>query len=157
MLLSKGTPAKPEHSRHSSGRPCSSSLSLCLKPLDYIPRASHQGPFSYLATSSFLRLITKEPKYQGPVIKIYCLATQLTCPVRIFQFILAQTMLFLLKNDTLLEKPKNKKQKNKNTLVEPFTFLPNPVAASHPIFPFQINKTFFCTENSTSSYVLYQL
>lgn len=43
------------------------------KPLDYVPKAQHQGPVPYLITDSFLRLPTKVQisKHQGPAIKIH--------------------------------------------------------------------------------------
>lgn len=65
------------------------------KPLDYIP-SYHQGLVHYLAISyTWLNL-------QGPTFKIHCLDT-LTCPIRTYQFILAQTASFYLQKTTHVE------------------------------------------------------
>ena len=71
----EGLSNRPKHGTQGANRFAPSPF--LAQPLGYIPKASPQGPFSYLTTDSCLRLNSKVQlsKHHGPAIKIHCWTT----------------------------------------------------------------------------------
>lgn len=72
LLTVKGS-SSPEYDKHGTERFCLLTLLPHAELLDYIPKASHQGLFLYLATDLFLRLNnqTQLSKHLVPAIQIH--------------------------------------------------------------------------------------